>query len=256
VNAHQTPLENDRVIFGAPKRRRGVEYLDHPDVAPDVRERAQRDVVRSNTLFGGRRAALLALAPWLSKHAESRSERVAVATMIDVGTGLADLPQHMSEQAGRHGVAVHTIGVDGACTLLATARRAGRIADAVCGDALALPFADRSVDVVFCSQLLHHFEHDNAVRLLRELHRVARRCVIVSDLRRSWIAVAGYWLSSFVLRFHPVTRHDGVVSILRGFTEPELRGMVLSATDGSVRPAIRRRLGFRVTASWAPLPRS
>jgi SAM-dependent methyltransferase len=241
------------VIFGAPKRRRGVEYLDQTDISPDVREQALRDVVRSNTLFGGRRAVLLALVPWLVERAHAHP-RPPSATLLDVGTGLADVPEHVHERARRSGVAVRTIGLDGASSVLVTARRSGRIGDAVCGDALALPFADRSVDVVTCSQLLHHFAHDDAVRLLKELHRVARQRVIVSDLRRSWIAVAGYWLSSIVLRFHPVTRHDGVVSILRGFTARELRSMVLSATGGSMQPAVHHRLGFRVTASWAPRP--
>jgi hypothetical protein len=74
--------------------------------------------------------------------------------------------------------------------------------------------------------------------------------VIVSDLRRSWLAAAGIWLASFPLRFHPVSRHDGVVSVLRGFTPEELRELVRNATGQS--PVTRRRLGYRTTASWAP----
>ena len=48
----------------------------------------------------------------------------------------------------------------------------------------------------------------------------------------------------------PITRHDGRLSVLRGFTEGELGGMVVTATG--VQPAIRRRLGYRLTASWTP----
>jgi SAM-dependent methyltransferase len=247
------------MIFASPKRRRGVEYLEQPGVADVDRVRAQRDIVRSNALFGGTRALLLAMMPWLSERGRSRSrDRVSVsvdATLLDVGTGLADLPQQLKNLAWRHGSAVRTIGLDASHALLATARAEGRIDGAVRGDALRLPFADRSIDVVICSQLLHHFEHEHAVRLLAELHRVARQRVIVSDLRRSWMAVAGYWLSSIVLRFHPITRHDGVISILRGFTARELRGMVLSATGETVEPDIRHRLGFRLTATWSPLQR-
>ena len=101
-----------------------------------------------------------------------------------------------------------------------------------------------------CSQLLHHFERERGMVLLRELDRVARRRVIVSDLRRSWIAAAGIWAASFPLRFHPVSRHDGVVSVMRGFTPKELREMIGSAVNTT--PVIRKRLGFRTTASWEP----
>ena len=83
------------------------------------------------------------------------------------------------------------------------------------------------------------------------MDRVARVRVVVSDLRRSWIAAAGLWLVSFPLGFHAVSRHDGVVSVLRGFTPEELADTVSEAV--AQKPVVRRRRGFRVTASWAPV---
>ncbi|HVB32555.1 MAG TPA: methyltransferase domain-containing protein [Gemmatimonadaceae bacterium] len=219
-----------------PARRRGVEILDDPATPGPLRERSQRDVVRSNTVLGGTRAVLRELRAALPLAGPA-------PTLLDVGTGLADIPARASRRAG----ALTTVGYDVAEPLLAAAR--GRMTYAVCGDALALPFATASVDVVICSQLLHHFVRDDAVRLVRELHRVARHAVIVSDLRRSWLAAAGFWLASFPLRFHAVTRHDGVVSVLRGFTAGELAALVRDATGAT--PRVRRRLGYRLTAVWS-----
>jgi hypothetical protein len=62
--------------------------------------------------------------------------------------------------------------------------------------------------------------------------------------------MAGFWLVSFPLGFHRVTRHDGVVSVSRGFTVEELAHLVMAATG--VAPHVRRRLGFRLTARWTP----
>jgi hypothetical protein len=103
---------------------------------------------------------------------------------------------------------------------------------------------------VMCSQTLHHFDDHRAASVVRELDRVARVRVIVADLRRSWLAAAGLWCVSFPLRFHPVSRHDGVVSIMRGYTTNELRRLVASAIGRT--PIVRRRMGWRVTASWCP----
>lgn len=238
--------------LSAGPRETTLEILDDPAVDPVDRERSLRDVERSNILFGGRRAVMLALRPLFDelrqKPKDSQRRPAVTATLLDVGTGLADLPWRAREIARRRGVSLRTFAMDGAFCLATAARR--RVHDALCGDALMLPFADRSVDFVLCSQLLHHFDQDRALTLIAELDRVARRRVIVSDLRRSWIAATGFTLAAIVLRFHPITRHDGRVSVLRGFTEAELGGMVVTATG--VQPAIRRRLGYRLTASWTP----
>jgi SAM-dependent methyltransferase len=248
------------VAISTSARASKPEILDSPDIDPRDRERSLRDVERSNLLFGGRRAAMLALRPLFDEIASPSGGQLATgnrrrrsingpsSTLLDVGTGTADLPWRAREIARRRGIALRTVAMDGVFTVAATARR--RVNDAVCANALALPFADRSIDLVLCSQVLHHFDHDQALVLIAELDRVARRRVIISDLRRSWIAAAGFTLAATVLRFHPITRHDGRISVLRGFTEGELGGMVVSATG--IQPAIRRRLGFRLIASWTP----
>jgi len=106
------------------------------------------------------------------------------------------------------------------------------------------------VDVAICSLLLHHFEDEDAITVMRELVRVARHRVIVCDLRRSRVAAAGFWLASFAIGFHPVTRHDGVLSILRAFTRSELADLVRLASG---RPSVVRScLGFRLVTSYAP----
>lgn len=223
-----------------PARRRGHEILDDADVDGATRLQSIGDVTRSNLLFGGLRAAVgaagAALAPGKS------------VTVLDVGTGLADIPEAIAMLGARRGARVTTIGLDESADLLATA--GAKLSSAVAGNARALPFRDASVDIVICSQLLHHFATDELSAIIRELNRVARVLVVISDLRRSWIAAGGFWLASFPLGFHPVTRHDGVVSVLRGFTAHELRDAVRIATH--VTPRVEHKLGFRLTASWSP----
>jgi 2-polyprenyl-3-methyl-5-hydroxy-6-metoxy-1,4-benzoquinol methylase len=221
-----------------PARRRGHEILDDASVDADTRVRSIRDVTRSNRLFGGRAAAVGAFAGAVSAGRP--------VTVLDVGTGLADIPDAIRRQ---HGTAT-VIGLDEAADLLGEA--SGRLDHAVCGSARSLPFRDASIDVVVCSQLLHHFADEELGDIIAELNRVARSRVIVADLRRSWLAAAGFWLASFPLRFHPVTRHDGVVSVFRGFTAAELGAAVRRATG--VSPRVDRRLGFRLTATWTPRP--
>ncbi|HYS70729.1 MAG TPA: methyltransferase domain-containing protein [Gemmatimonadaceae bacterium] len=225
-----------------PPRRRGVEILDSPDIDPAIVTRSLTDVARANALFGGVSSAIDEIKDVLGELKSS-------GTLLDVGTGLGDIPCRARDIARKNGVELTTIGLDAACELATASRSA--VSFSVCGDALRLPFADNSIDIVMCSQVLHHFTGLDALRLLREMNRVARVRVIVSDLRRSWIAAAGLWLVSFPLRFHAVSRHDGVVSVMRGFTAGELVDTVHEAV--ARKPRARRRRGFRITTSWSPV---
>ncbi|MBC7791254.1 MAG: methyltransferase domain-containing protein [Anaerolineae bacterium] len=228
-----------------PKRRRGVEYLDEPGVDPRTIRRSMQDVALANSLFGGTRAVLAELNAALVTTGDSR------LTMLDVGTGAGDIPEFARAAAERRGVDLQAFAVEASEPLASAACSRGL--PTACADARNLPLRDRSVDIVICSQLLHHFERDEGMLLLREMDRVARRVVIIGDLRRSWLAAAGIWVASWILRFHPVSRHDGVVSVLRGFTAAELHELVACATG--VVPVVRRRAGFRVSASWRPAGR-
>ena len=227
-----------------PPRKRGVEILDGRDLEPGLITRSLADVVRSNALFGG-------LSSVIDELRAVFKEVPRDATLLDVGTGLGDIPWRAREVARQNGIELTTIGLDSVIELAYASRPAVTIS--VCAHALQLPFADRSVDIAMCSQVLHHFEDKDALKLLREMNRVARVRVIVSDLRRSWIAAAGLWLASFPLRFHAVSRHDGVVSVMRGFTPEELVDTVREAI--ARKPTVHRRRAFRVTTSWAPAHR-
>ena len=225
-----------------PTRHRGVETLETPGIPDEVVRRSLADVARANALFGGTRAVLRELHGFLDEHGGDR------LTLLDVGTGAADIPLAARGAARQRGVTLTSYGVDSSLCLARAAIQ--RLDGSVAGDVRALPFPDRSIDVVVCSQLLHHFPEAEIGDVLRELHRVARLRVIVSDLRRSWLAAAGIWLASFPLGFHPVSRHDGVLSVLRGFTGRELGAHVIRAVG--IAPRVRQRLGWRVTAAWSP----
>jgi SAM-dependent methyltransferase len=227
----------------APPRQRGTEILDRPDTDPELARRSLRDVAIANRLFGGTRAVLVELAslwPRCPRH----------LTLLDVGTGVGDIPARARAAAAQRGITLDTIGLETTAELASASRVLSPVA--LCGDARHLPFPDRSIDIVICSQVLHHFFDEGAQQILTELDRVARLHVIVSDLHRSRIAALGIWLASFVLAFHPVSRHDGVVSVMRGFRRGEL-GRLIEAAVGR-KPEVHYRAGYRITALWAPRP--
>lgn len=224
---------------------RRFEYLDDPALPPETAARSLQDVALANRLFGGTRAILSeARATFQQQHAGG----VRTLTLLDVGTGQGDIPVALAREAARCGIRLRAVGLELTGTMAAMAQR--NKVTTVAGDARALPFPDRSIDVITCSLVLHHLDETDSVRMLRECARVARVRVVVADLRRSWLAVILFWMVSFPLRFHPFSRHDGVVSIRRGFTVRELQALVKHACDCNAR--CLKHLGWRVTAAWNP----
>jgi 2-polyprenyl-3-methyl-5-hydroxy-6-metoxy-1,4-benzoquinol methylase len=209
-----------------------TELLDDPRADAGAVVASLHDIERINRAFGGTRAALAACDEFLG---------AGDLTLLDVGTGLGDIPRAIAARAARRGVRVRVIGLERHPAAARAARAAGGLA--------ALVAASRSVDVALCAKLLHHLPGATGCALLRELDRVARRGVIVADLRRSAVAAAGIWLASFPMRFHPATRRDGVISVLRGFTDDELRRR---CAEAGVDATVRRHPGWELTASWRP----
>src|SRR3954469_8718175 len=118
-----------------PARRRGIEILDDASTPSSLRDNAMADVARSNRLFGGTRAATRAIGRLVRDQAS--------VTLLDVGTGLADIPARARAQAERFGTSVTTYGVDISEDLLRTARIS--LTAAICGDATRFPLGDDSV---------------------------------------------------------------------------------------------------------------
>jgi SAM-dependent methyltransferase len=227
-----------------PPRRRGVEHLDDPALDPALALRSLRDIRWSNRLFGGTDAVLRELRPILA----AGRELGRPLTLLDVGTGAGDVPAAARALAREMGVTLVTFGLEWTRRIADAASRAA--GPSVAADARHLPIATQSVDVVTCSQLLHHFDDADGQALIGELHRVACRAVVVGELRRSWLAAAGIWIASWPLGFHPVSRHDGVVSVFRGFTSGELATAVTRAVGAL--PTVRHAPVFRLTATWSP----
>ncbi len=219
-----------------------AELLDDPHADDAAVVASLHDIARINRAFGGAAAAARRLEDFFP------GTGGPPLTLLDVGTGLGDIPRAAAARAGRHGLSLRLLGLD-------LHRAAARAAAGECGvaaivgDGGRLPFASRSVDFVLCAKLLHHLPGPSGTSLLREMDRVARLAVVVADIRRSALAALGIWLASFPMRFHPATRRDSVISVFRGFTAGELRERCAAA---GVRAEIRRHRGWSLTAAWRP----
>jgi ubiquinone/menaquinone biosynthesis C-methylase UbiE len=135
---------------------------------------------------------------------------------LDVGVGSANFIHHAAQC-----MPMRWVGLDLAADVLHIARGSAADAAWLCANATRLPLADRSVDVVTCVHTLHHLDESQAVALLGECARAARRRVVVLDLARSYLTLAGAWLLTRATSRNRMTLADGVQSARRAYTPDE-----------------------------------
>lgn len=222
-----------------PARTDEPELMDLPGQDPAVLADCLDDLHRVNRWLGGIRLTIRAL----ERLTGDLPPSVGLA-IIDLATGGADVPRAMASWAKRRGLRARILATDLSPEILSMAARGSPTIEFAVADARRLPFPDRSFDVATCSLALHHLDPDDAVLMLGEMGRVARRGVIVNDLVRSWFGYAGAWLIARALSSNPLFRHDAPLSVRRAYTRREMRALAARAGLGPIR--FYGFLGYRV----------
>ncbi len=220
----------------------GAELLDDPQADPAAVAKSLRNIARANRWFGGAAAVKFGLSRTVG-HVRPGS----TLSLLDLGTGLGDLPGTAIRWAAARGIRLLPIGIELNRIAARLARDSGLPTTLACAG--APPIRDKSVDVVLVSQVAHHLTGASIVHLLRTCDRLARRAVIVADLRRDRLAAPAFWCGARLLGFDAVTVADGVTSIRRGFSKQELLSLMARA---GIAGNVHQRLGFRLVATWIP----
>ncbi len=147
------------------------------------------------------------------------------ARILDVGCGDARMAANLREKLHRHGFPAKLFVLDRQLSHLQSHSGTLNGAIPLIGDALELPLAAGSLDIVMCNLFLHHFSGENAKRLLRGLATVAARAVLINDLERRAVA---HFISRHFRPFSrsPITRHDAPASVRQAYTRDELRILI------------------------------
>ncbi|MDH3445426.1 MAG: methyltransferase domain-containing protein [Deltaproteobacteria bacterium] len=184
-----------------------------------------------NRFLSGRRCVMLGL-----KHA-LRRQQTKRFSLLDVGTGSADIPAAILEWGRRKGVDATIVGLE-AETLTAkiAAGRTNHLPNIsiIQGDADNSPFSPGSFDYVVASQLLHHFPEEKIIELLKRWARIARKGIVVGDLVRHPIAYHGIRLLTKLTTRNIMTLKDAPLSVRRALTFNEWRGLFKQAQVGPV----------------------
>jgi len=180
------------------------------------------------------------------------AQRLTSFSMLDVGAGSGELLRVAATWARQTNRALRAVGLElnerMAESIVEESERFDEIVS-VSGDALELPFADAQFDYVICSLFTHHLLDEQVVEVLREMRRVAKRRIFVIDLHRHPVAYFLYTTLGKIVLHNRLVRHDGALSILRGFKSDEL--LELAQRAGLRDVWVERHFPYRLVLSAA-----
>jgi ubiquinone/menaquinone biosynthesis C-methylase UbiE len=202
------------------KRETITELLDTDSGSPSEVAASLRDLEWFNRWFGG-----VSTSAALVEHV-ARKTGLRSLTLLEVASGAGYVPATVAQKLRPLGIEVQTVLLDRVLSHIQCGHRNGT--RATVGDALSLPFADDSFDVVSSSLFTHHLSPDELTRFVNEGLRVCRIAVIINDLVRDPLHLATVYAGVPLYRSR-ITRHDAPASVRQAYTEAEMRE-ILSAT--------------------------
>lgn len=213
------------------------ELMDADDLDPDIYGAVVADLARVNRWTLAARPTLEFLA-----RAARGTDRLRI---LDVGYGDGDMLRRIAGWAQRRGLCVTLAGVD-------LNPRSAAAAAAHTPPELGIRFATgdyaeeagRGWDCIISSLVAHHMTHDQLIAFLRFMEREAQRGWFVNDLHRHRVAHLGFPLLARVMRWHPMVRHDGTLSVARSYRPAEWPPLLAEAGIAGAR--VQRQFPFRL----------
>ena len=176
-------------------------------------------------------------------------------SVLDVGAGSGQLLRATANWSRKAGKRLWAVGLElnerSAQAIIEESPGYDEI-KSVQGDALRLPFANRSFDYVISSLFTHHLDDSQIVEVYREMRRVCAKQIFVIDLNRHPLAYLLYTTVGKLLLHNRLLREDGALSILRSFKPQEL--LDLAQRAGLENISVTRHFPFRLLLRAAGSP--
>jgi 2-polyprenyl-3-methyl-5-hydroxy-6-metoxy-1,4-benzoquinol methylase len=199
------------------------ELMDRPQPVSVELERDLQNIRKLNRYFGSYAVILEFMRRWIRAGDKMR--------IVDLATGSGDIPRLIVDHARKVGANVQIEALDQQGATIEIAKKLSASYPEISfvqANILEWNPAER-YDIVLNSLALHHFSDQDSVRLLQRCCELSRKFVLVSDLRRGFLATAGVYLLTTLIFREPMTRVDARLSAARAFSFSELHDLAQRA---------------------------
>lgn len=194
------------------------EIMDEFDFNGKELERVLKSIDKVNTALGGHRVTINGIKKLID------FEKKKQLTIVDVGCGSGASLRKLAKWGQKKQMQFKFIGVDANPECIAIAKKNSKKYSHItykCINVFSKEFELLKADIIFSTLTLHHFENNDLVKLLQKIKPQAKLGIVINDLHRSKMAYYLFKLYGFFFIKSKIARHDGLISILRGFTKKD-----------------------------------
>lgn len=215
--------------------------MDHPEIDKQELLKAYRDINHVNTFLGGNNITIDGILK-LEKHHKSNTP----LAITDVGCGDGETLKKCAEYALKNNKNWKLYGIDINPKTIELAKKNTASFPEInykALDVFSQDFKNHQTDIFLFTLTLHHFKSNEIKRILENCIQTAKLGIVINDLERSNWAYQLFRLYGFFFLKSPIAKHDGLISILRGFKKTELES--LTSHFSKVKHSINYKWAFR-----------
>ncbi|MGB5653738.1 MAG: methyltransferase domain-containing protein [Robiginitalea sp.] len=205
------------------KRSNTPELMDDLELPKNELEAALADLKMVNTLLGGHAVGMAGLKPFLSREIPCH--------ILDIGCGDGEFLRHLHKYCSKKGFKVRLTGWDRNSESLewgSSQNKDGMDIQYEVRDIMEFPQLPEGEFVIICNLFMHHFTDEQIHRMLSYWSDSKCKAIVINDLDRNPLAYYLFRLFGVIFMKSKIAIHDGLISILRGFRNSELKQFSLS----------------------------
>lgn len=208
------------ITFSNKYRSQQLEIMDDLDFQGEEMKNLLGDLKYVNKWLGGNKVTLDGIEKLL--RGNSKKEPI---TILDIGCGDGQLLRNCAKYAENNNLKLKCIGLDFNKNILEYAENQSKDFPNIKFQKVDVFLEEELIpncDIAVCTLFLHHFSDESIAELLKILLKKSNNGLVINDLQRSRIAFNLFKIVSNLFLKTDTAKHDGLVSIARGFKKDEL----------------------------------
>ncbi len=208
------------ITFNNKQRSQQIELMDDIDFRGEEMKNLLGDLKTVNKWLGGNSITLDGIEKLLGNN--SKNDQIII---LDIGCGDGELLRKCAEFGKKNNLNFHCIGLDFNENILKIAEQKSEDYSNITFKKVDIFLDEKLIpnsDIALCTLFLHHFSNEKIVGLLKTILNKTKLGIVVNDLHRSKQAFNLFKIASNLFLKTKTAKHDGLVSIARGFKKHEL----------------------------------